>query len=163
NELLVTGHRVVAIDMNEAELREIAAANPKAAFSYVVGDATDDETRSFLMPINKKYPLADLLAALKGFDMPRRRRITVEYVLLKGVNDGVEHARRLVRLLHGIRAKVNLIPFNPWPGCPFEAPEPSRVLEFEAVLRDSPFTVMIRKEKGKDILGACGQLAGGIP
>jgi len=125
-------------------------------------NAPDDETRSAIMPVNRKYPLADLLAALREYELPNRRRITVEYVLIKGVNDSPAHARRLIRALHGLRAKVNLIPFNPWPGCTLEAPDPADVAAFEARLRDSPYTVMLRKEKGRDILAACGQLAGGM-
>ncbi len=125
-------------------------------------NAPDDETRSSLMPVNKKYPLAALLAALKEYELPNRRRITVEYVLIKGVNDRPAHAQGLIRVLHGLRAKVNLIPFNPWPGCILEAPDPADVDAFEARLKDSPYAVMLRKEKGRDILAACGQLAGGM-
>lgn len=123
-------------------------------------NAPDDETRSSIMPVNRKYPLAALIDALKEYELPNRRRITVEYVLLRGVNDSPAHARRLIKVLHGLRAKVNLIPFNPWPGCTLEAPEPDVVAAFEARLKDSPYTVMLRKEKGGDILAACGQLAG---
>lgn len=124
-------------------------------------NAVDNQTRSSIMPINRKYPIEELIRALKEYELPNRRRITVEYVLIKGVNDSVEHARKLIRLLHGLRAKVNLIPFNPWPDCGLEAPEPESVLAFEDRLKDSPYVVMLRKEKGKDILAACGQLAGG--
>jgi 23S rRNA (adenine2503-C2)-methyltransferase len=123
-------------------------------------NAPDDKTRSFLMPVNKKYPLAALIGALKDYELPNRRRITVEYVLIKGINDSIEHARVLIKLLHGLKAKINLIPFNPWPGCSLEAPETKDVLAFEERLKDSPYVVMLRKEKGKDILAACGQLAG---
>ena len=125
-------------------------------------NAPDDETRSAIMPVNRKYPLADLIAALKEYELPNRRRITVEYVLIRGVNDSPSHARKLIKVLHGLRAKLNLIPFNPWPGCTLEAPDPSVVAAFEARLKDSPYTVMLRKEKGRDILAACGQLAGGM-
>lgn len=125
-------------------------------------NAPDDETRSIIMPVNRKYPMADLLAALKEYELPHRRRITMEYVLIRGVNDSPAHARRLIKTLHGLKAKVNLIPFNPWPGCTLEAPDPDAVAAFEDRLKDSPYTVMLRKEKGKDILAACGQLAGGI-
>jgi 23S rRNA (adenine2503-C2)-methyltransferase len=123
-------------------------------------NAPDDETRSSIMPVNRKYGMTDLISALKEYELPSRRRITVEYVLIKGINDSPAHARRLIRVLHGLRAKVNLIPFNPWPGCTLEAPDPASVSAFEARLKDSPYTVMLRKEKGRDILAACGQLAG---
>ncbi|HPC47655.1 MAG TPA: 23S rRNA (adenine(2503)-C(2))-methyltransferase RlmN, partial [Deltaproteobacteria bacterium] len=126
-------------------------------------NAPDDETRSLLMPVNRTYPLDRLVDALRSFDLPNRRRITVEYVLIKGVNDSPSHARKLVKTLHGVRAKINLIPFNPWPGSDLEAPDGTAVAAFENILRDSPFAVMLRKEKGRDILAACGQLAGGIP
>ena len=117
--------------------------------------------RERLMPVTKKYPLGELLDALKSCRLPNRRRITVEYVLVRGINDSVRDARELVRILHGLKVKVNLIPFNPWPGCPLEAPGPEAVSSFEEVLKDSPYAVMVRKEKGRDILAACGQLAGG--
>ncbi len=125
-------------------------------------NSSTDEQRSYLMPINKKYPQELLLATLKKYPLANRRRITIEYVLLGGVNDSVADARRLVRLLHGIKVKVNLIPFNPWPGSELQAPTADAVQAFEDVLRDSPLTVMLRREKGKDILAACGQLAGGV-
>ncbi|HOX00243.1 MAG TPA: 23S rRNA (adenine(2503)-C(2))-methyltransferase RlmN, partial [Deltaproteobacteria bacterium] len=106
------------------------------------------------------YPLGELLDTLKSCRLPNRRRITVEYVLVRGINDSVRDARELVRILHGLKVKVNLIPFNPWPGCPLEAPGQEAVSSFEEVLKDSPYAVMVRKEKGRDILAACGQLAG---
>jgi 23S rRNA (adenine2503-C2)-methyltransferase len=124
-------------------------------------NAPTDEKRSLLMPVNRKYPMPGLISALREYDLPNRRRITIEYVLVKGINDSIADARELIRVLHGIKAKVNLIPFNPWPGCPIEAPETEGVLAFEERLKDSPIQVMLRKEKGKDILAACGQLAGG--
>ncbi|MGC9324010.1 MAG: 23S rRNA (adenine(2503)-C(2))-methyltransferase RlmN [Desulfomonilia bacterium] len=123
-------------------------------------NAPDDEKRSLIMPITRKYPLQELVRALKTYPLPNRRRITIEYILLKDFNDSIQDARELIRLLHGLKVKVNLIPFNPWPGCMFEAPEETRVLAFENQLKNSPFAVMIRREKGRDILAACGQLAG---
>ncbi len=123
-------------------------------------NAAFNDKRSLLMPVNKKYPLDRLIRALKDYDLPSRRRITIEYVLVKGINDSLTDARELIRVLHGLKAKVNLIPFNPWPGCTLAAPETRDVLAFEERLKDSPIAVMLRKEKGKDILAACGQLAG---
>ncbi|MBN1635646.1 MAG: 23S rRNA (adenine(2503)-C(2))-methyltransferase RlmN [Deltaproteobacteria bacterium] len=124
-------------------------------------NAPTDQQRSAIMPINTKYPLNDLLGVLREYPLPRRRRITMEYVLLKGVNDSLEDARNLVRVLSGIKAKINLIPFNQWPGAPFQTPDKASVEAFEAYLKSSPLTVMMRREKGQDILAACGQLAGG--
>lgn len=125
-------------------------------------NAPSNEVREKIMPVSRKYPLEDLIAALKAHQLPNRRRITIEYVLIKGINDRIRDARELIRILHGLKVKVNLIPFNPWPGCDLEAPDPEAVLAFEEVLRDSPYAVMLRKEKGKDILAACGQLAGSV-
>lgn len=125
-------------------------------------NAPSAEIRERLMPVTKKYPFDELIEALKAYQLPNRRRITIEYVLVKGMNDRVRDARELIRILHGLKVKVNLIPFNPWPGCRLEAPDPDSVLAFEDKLKDSPFAVMLRKEKGRDIFAACGQLAGDI-
>jgi 23S rRNA (adenine2503-C2)-methyltransferase len=122
-------------------------------------NATTNPTRDRVMgTINRKYPIETLLAACRAYPLPPRRRIYFEYVLLAGINDAVEDARRLVSLLHGIRCKVNLIPFNPWPGAPFERPSDSAVAAFQAKLLDAHFTVFVRKSKGRHILAACGQL-----
>jgi len=124
-------------------------------------NAAMDAKRTALMPINAKYPLPQLIQALRDYPLPPRRRITIEYVLLGGVNDGPADAKALVKILHGVRCKVNLIPFNPWPGAPFTAPEPEAVLAFQAYLKARDFSVLIRRERGRDIQAACGQLAGG--
>ena len=120
--------------------------------------ATTDELRERLVPVNRKYGLTDLLDACRRFPVRRRDRITFEYVLLKGVNDSPADARRLVKLLHGIRAKVNLIPLNEAAGIPFERPSDDRVNRFAAILADHGVTVMVRKSRGRDIRAACGQL-----
>lgn len=124
-------------------------------------NAAMDAKRTELMPINAKYPLPKLMEALRAYPLPPRRRITMEYVLLGGVNDGLADAKALVKILHGVRCKVNLIPFNPWPGAQFTAPEPEAVLAFQAYLKARDFSVLIRRERGRDIQAACGQLAGG--
>ena len=121
--------------------------------------ATNDDLRSDIMPINKKYPLAELLQACR--DYPRAsqsRRITFEYVMLKGVNDSDEDARALIRLLEGIPAKVNLIPFNPWPGAPYECSDPERIQEFGDIVNKAGYPSPVRQTRGDDILAACGQL-----
>jgi len=123
-------------------------------------NAVDDTTRSSLMPINRRYPLKELLAACRKFPLPRHRRITFAYVLLAGINDEPAMAMELTRLLKGFRAKVNLIPFNPHPELPFAAPEPARVLEFQEIIRQAHYPVFIRESRGQDIAAACGQLAG---
>ena len=120
--------------------------------------ATTDEQRSMLVPPNKKYPLAQILDACRRFPLKNRSRITFEYVMLQHVNDTPEDARRLVRLLAGIKAKVNLIPLNPAPGIPFERPSDERVNRFAQILADRYITVSVRKSRGQDIRAACGQL-----
>lgn len=121
-------------------------------------NAADNRTRSTLMPINRKYPLEDLLAACRRFPLAPRERITFEYVLIRGINDTPEDARRLSKILHGVRSKVNLIPYNPSPGLPFERPEEESVLAFQEVLVERHVTAMTRKSRGTDISAACGQL-----
>ncbi|MDD3248777.1 MAG: 23S rRNA (adenine(2503)-C(2))-methyltransferase RlmN [Smithellaceae bacterium] len=123
-------------------------------------NAHDDETRSRLMPVNKKYPLTELLGACKKYPMPGRRMLTYEYILIDGVNDSRQDARKLARLLADQRCKINLIVFNEYPGSPFRAPSPRVVSDFQQVLLDQRYTAMLRKSKGSDILAACGQLSG---
>lgn len=120
--------------------------------------ATTEEQRTRLVPPNKKYPLAAIIEACRRFPLKKRNRITFEYVLLAGVNDTPEDARRLVKLLSGIRAKVNLIPLNPAPGIPYERPSDERVDRFAQILADRHLTVSVRKSRGRDIRAACGQL-----
>ena len=124
-------------------------------------NAATDEKRSAIMPINKKYPLDELKKALLAIELPPRRTITIEYVMLGGFNDTPSDARALVSFLHGIRSKINLIPFNPWPGAKFEAPAEDAIIAFQEYLKSRHFTAVIRKERGTDIMAACGQLAGG--
>ncbi|MDA8085925.1 MAG: 23S rRNA (adenine(2503)-C(2))-methyltransferase RlmN [Nitrospiraceae bacterium] len=121
-------------------------------------NATTDETRSLIMPINKRYGISSLMQAIRRFPLPPRGRITFEYVLLGGINDSQADARRLVKLLHAIPSKVNLIPFNGHEGSEFQTPSAERVLAFQKALTDSGCTAIIRKSKGADILAACGQL-----
>jgi len=123
-------------------------------------NATDNRTRNFLMPINRKYPIETLLGACRRFPLPNRRRITFEYVLIKDVNDSDADAARLVALLSGIKAKVNLIPLNPFPGLDMEKPASERVQGFHKILVDRHITAIVRDSKGGDILGGCGQLSG---
>ncbi|MBI4263241.1 MAG: 23S rRNA (adenine(2503)-C(2))-methyltransferase RlmN [Acidobacteria bacterium] len=120
--------------------------------------ATTDEQRSAVVPPNRKYPLAAILDACRRFPLRKRSRITFEYVLLEGVNDTPEDARRLAKLLSGIKSKVNLIPLNPSPGIPYRRPSDERVDRFVQILADRHLTVMVRKSRGRDIRAACGQL-----
>ncbi len=122
-------------------------------------NATTDAQRDVLMPVNRRWPLAELMAACREFPMRNGRRITFEYVLLGGVNDTLEDAHRLADLVRGIPAKVNLIPYNANPGLPYAAPAPERVVEFQEALAARKLTVVVRKNRGRDISAACGQLA----
>lgn len=123
-------------------------------------NAADDETRDFLMPVNRQYPLETLLAACRDFPLPNRRMITFEYVLIEGINDREEDALRLVRLLSGLRAKINLISMNPAPGIDLTGSSIEAILRFQDTLIRNNFTAIIRKSKGSDISAACGQLIG---
>lgn len=123
-------------------------------------NATTDKVRDDLMPVNRRYPLEQLLQACRDYPLQPRERITFEYILLSGVNDSLEDARRLVKLLHGIRAKVNLIPFNEHPGSSFKCPEEKHVRAFQTVLLNSDMVAIRRASKGQDISAACGQLKG---
>ncbi|MGD8387978.1 MAG: 23S rRNA (adenine(2503)-C(2))-methyltransferase RlmN [Desulfobacteraceae bacterium] len=123
-------------------------------------NAADDSTRSRLMPINRQYPLKALMAACRAFPLPNRRMITFEYILIHEVNDRPEDARNLVRLLAGVRAKVNLIPLNPHPSVEFAPSLPDRIQAFQEFLIRHHYTAIIRKSKGQDISAACGQLSG---
>jgi 23S rRNA (adenine2503-C2)-methyltransferase len=127
--------------------------------------ATTDASRNVLVPLNRRYDLEALLATCRGFPLARRSRITFEYVLLAGVNDSPEDARRLVRLLEGIKGKVNLLPLNEAPGIPYRRPDDARVNAFARALAERGLIVSVRRSRGRDIRAACGQLIveGGRP
>jgi 23S rRNA (adenine2503-C2)-methyltransferase len=121
--------------------------------------ATNDELRNKLVPLNKKYPIADLLEACRNYPgLSNARRITFEYVMLKGVNDSPAEARQLVRLLKGIPAKINLIPFNPWPGTQYECSDWETIETFSDIVFNAGYASPVRTPRGRDILAACGQL-----
>ena len=120
---------------------------------------TTDEIRNKLVPLNKKYPIAELLEACRAYPgASNARRITFEYVMLKGVNDSVADARRLVKLLEGIPAKINLIPFNPWPGTPYECSDWDVIEVFAEILNKAGYASPVSTPRGRDIMAACGQL-----
>ncbi len=123
-------------------------------------NAGDDGTRSRLMPINRKYPLNQLIPVCKSFPLPNRRMITFEYILIKDVNDHDQDAINVCGLLSGLRAKINLIPLNAAPDSPMAPPSMGKILHFQEILANHHFTAIIRKSKGRDILAACGQLKG---
>lgn len=123
-------------------------------------NAGDDETRSRLMPINKKYNLKSLISACREFPLSNRRMITFEYILIKGINDRPEDALKVVKLLKGLKAKINLISLNPGSGLEMKASSWDDIFRFQDILANNNYTAIIRKSKGQDILAACGQLSG---
>ena len=121
--------------------------------------ATRDELRDELVPINRKYPIADLMQACRDYPgLSNARRITFEYVMLKGINDSLADARALVRLVAGIPAKINLIPFNPWPGAPYECSDWEQIERFAEIVNKAGYASPVRTPRGRDISAACGQL-----
>ncbi|CAN5319751.1 23S rRNA (adenine(2503)-C(2))-methyltransferase RlmN [soil metagenome] len=121
--------------------------------------ATNDELRDVLVPLNRKYPIKELMAGIKAYPgLSNARRVTFEYVMLKGINDSPAEARALVQLLKGLPAKINLIPFNPWPGSPYECSDWGTIERFAAVINKAGYASPIRTPRGRDILAACGQL-----
>jgi 23S rRNA (adenine2503-C2)-methyltransferase len=121
--------------------------------------AVRDELRNELVPLNRKYPIRELLDACRDYPgASNAKRITFEYVMLKGVNDSIEDAKALVRLLKGVHAKINLIPFNPWPGTKYECSDWEQIEKFSAVVFDAGYASPVRTPRGRDILAACGQL-----
>ena len=144
------------------KILELPGKAPEVNLAISLNAATD-AVRDRLMPVNKKYPIRSLIEACRRFPLKPRRLLTFEYVLIAGVNDSVEDGRRLVRLLRGLRCKVNLIPLNPpnpEVGSDLQRPSDAAVLAFQKVLVDNNLTALIRESKGQDILAACGQLRG---
>lgn len=131
------------------------SVRPKLAISL---NAPNDELRSRIMPINRKWNLEKLIAAARDFPLRNRERLTFEYVLLDGVNDSSPNARELVELIRGVRAKVNLIAFNPGPGVAFQTPSAERVIGFQSILIAAGVPAFVRRPRGRDIYAACGQL-----
>ena len=139
---------------------EIVRAGDEIGSSLAISlHGTTDEIRNKLVPLNKKYPIAELLEACRNYPgSSNARRITFEYVMLKGINDTKEDAKRLVQLLKGIPAKVNLIPFNPWPGSKYECSEWDVIEAFAEILNNAGYASPVRTPRGRDIMAACGQL-----
>jgi 23S rRNA (adenine2503-C2)-methyltransferase len=121
--------------------------------------AVRDELRDEIVPLNRKYPISELIAACRRYpSASNARRITFEYVMLKDINDSPADARELIRLIEGLPAKVNLIPFNPWPGSPYETSTDAAIDRFSKIVMDAGFSSPVRTPRGRDILAACGQL-----
>ncbi len=131
----------------------------KISFCLAISlNATNEETRSYLMPVNRRYPLSKILGLCKSFPLRPRSRITFEYVLVEGINDSPQDAKRLIRILRGIPSKVNLIPLNEAPEIPFKKPSEEAVKQFQEILMEAGLTAIVRTSKGKEISAACGQL-----
>jgi 23S rRNA (adenine2503-C2)-methyltransferase len=136
-------------------------AKEKIQFRLAVSlNATDEEVRSHLMPINRRYPLKRVLAVCRSFPLRPRIRITFEYVLINGINDSPQDAKRLIRILQGIPSKINLIPLNEAPGIPYERPSEEKTMQFQKILMEAGLTAIVRASKGTEISAACGQLQG---
>ncbi len=136
----------------------------KVSFCLAISlNATDEETRSYLMPVNRRYSLNKILEVCKKFPLRPRSRITFEYVLVEGINDSPKDAKRLIRILRGIPSKVNLIPLNEAPGIPFKKPSDEDVKRFQEILMEGGLTAIVRTSKGKEISAACGQLQAKMP
>lgn len=140
------------------QMAELGQRAPYVNLAVSLG-AADDAVREQLIPPAKKWPLADLMAACRDYPLPPRRKIFFEYILIKGVNDDRAQAKKLVKLLHKVRCKVNLMAMNPFPGAPYQRSEPEVVLAFQKVLMDAGIPTFIRKSRGQDISAACGLLA----
>jgi 23S rRNA (adenine2503-C2)-methyltransferase len=138
----------------------IARAGEEIGSSLAISlHAVRDEIRDVLVPLNKKYPIAELLDAVRAYPgLSNARRVTFEYVMLKGVNDSLAEARELVRLMKHIPAKINLIPFNPWPGAPYECSEWEQIEKFAEIVNRAGYASPVRTPRGRDIMAACGQL-----
>ena len=138
----------------------IARAGEEIGSSLAISlHAVRDEIRDVLVPLNRKYPLAELLEAVRKYPgISNARRVTFEYVMLKGVNDSLAEARELVRLMKGIPAKINLIPFNPWPGAPYECSDWEQIEKFAEIVNRAGYASPVRTPRGRDIMAACGQL-----
>ena len=138
----------------------IARAGNEIGSSLAISlHAVKDEIRDEIVPINKKYPIAELIEACRTYPgASNARRITFEYVMLKGVNDSLAEARDLVKLIKGIPAKINLIPFNPWPGAPYECSDWSQIEKFAEIVNRAGYASPVRTPRGRDIMAACGQL-----
>jgi 23S rRNA (adenine2503-C2)-methyltransferase len=156
--LAIPPRRVTLSTVGLVPMLDRLAAEPVMPNLAISLHATTEEQRAAIVPPTKKYSLHDILDACRRFPLSKRSRITFEYVLLAGVNDSIDDARRLARLLANIKAKVNLIPLNAAPGIPFERPSDERIDAFARTLADRGVTVLVRKSRGRDIRAACGQL-----
>jgi 23S rRNA (adenine2503-C2)-methyltransferase len=159
NEGIAISRRRVTVSTSGVVPRIKALGERTSAMLAISLHATNDPLRDELVPLNRRYPIADLFAAVRDYPgLNNARRVTFEYVMLKGVNDSPAEARALVRLLAGIPAKINLIPFNPWPGAPYECSDRRAIETFADIVNRAGYASPIRRPRGRDISAACGQL-----
>jgi 23S rRNA (adenine2503-C2)-methyltransferase len=159
NEGIAISRRRITVSTSGVVPQLKALGETTGAMLAISLHATRDELRDVLVPINRRYPLAELMAAIRAYPgLSNAKRVTFEYVMLKGVNDTPADALALVKLIAGVPAKINLIPFNPWPGAPYECSEPATIEAFAAILKRAGYASPIRRPRGRDILAACGQL-----
>ena len=159
NEGIALGRRRITLSTSGVVPEIARTANEIGCLLAVSFHATTDEVRDQLVPINKKWNIATLLDALRAYPgLTNSERITFEYVMLQGVNDSKEDAHRLVNLIRGIPAKINLIPFNEWPGAPYKRSSGNRIHAFADIIHDAGYASPIRTPRGEDIMAACGQL-----
>jgi 23S rRNA (adenine2503-C2)-methyltransferase len=159
NEGIAISRRRITVSTSGVVPQLHALGETTGAMLAISLHATRDTLRDVLVPINRRYPLDALMAAIRAYPgLSNAKRVTFEYVMLKGVNDTAADARALVKLIAGVPAKINLIPFNPWPGAPYECSEPGAIEAFATILKRAGYASPVRRPRGRDILAACGQL-----
>jgi 23S rRNA (adenine2503-C2)-methyltransferase len=159
NEGIAISRRRITVSTSGVVSELQALGETTQAMLAISLHATNDKLRDELVPLNRKHPIAELMAAVRAYPgLSNARRVTFEYVMLKGVNDSPAEARALVQLVKGIPAKINLIPFNPWPGSRYTCSPWSTIESFAAILNRAGYASPIRTPRGRDILAACGQL-----
>lgn len=157
--LLKISHRRITVSTSGIvpKINELVQKAPEVNLAISL-NAAEDRVRDFIMPVNKTYPLRNLTEACRRFPLSPGRKITFEYVMLKGINDSAYDAKRLLNLLKGIPSKVNLIPFNPFENCELQSPDDKTIIKFQEILSNGNLIAFIRKSRGQDISAACGQL-----
>jgi len=159
NEGIAISRRRITVSTSGVVPELIPLGDQTQAMLAISLHATNDELRDELVPLNRKYPLDQLMAGIRAYPgLSNARRVTFEYVMLKGMNDSPAEAKALLNLIKGIPAKINLIPFNPWPGSPYACSDWKTIEAFAAVLNRAGYASPIRTPRGRDILAACGQL-----
>jgi 23S rRNA (adenine2503-C2)-methyltransferase len=159
NEGIAISRRRITVSTSGVAPELTALGERTQAMLAISLHATRDALRDELVPLNRRYPLETLMAAVRAYPgLSNARRVTFEYVMLKGVNDTAADARALLKLIAGVPAKINLIPFNPWPGSPYACSDWNTIEAFAAILNRAGYASPIRTPRGRDILAACGQL-----